>query len=401
MAKRSTSAAPPDATEALLLALCRNDWPETARARLTSLLAAPVDWSRLAELAALHGVVGLVSKSLAAAGWQAHVPAPARAAMQAAVTQIRFDGMLHLHETGRMTAALAAVGIEPILLKGQALADLLYDDPLIRPASDVDLLVRWDEVERAEAALAGAGYEPQSAALRDYELGHNYHVTLWREVLPGRPLLLELHWDLGARNLFQYNLADWRARVQLFRLPDVATPLQRFAPGEQLLHLALHMRKHRYVGLRWLVDVATLLRRFENELDWPALLAAADTAGLRTLLYTTVLLAQRSLDVPVAQRWLDALAPSALRRSLLASVLQQDTLLAPLEVEDAGWTRLAPAEVLLLDQPGAMARELRWRLFPPVEKLGGLEAAGETGSQRAARYARRLLRRSRTLASKQ
>lgn len=400
MTKRSPTATPLDATQRLLLALCRNDWPPAARTQLAGLLAAPVDWPRLAELAALHGVVGLVSKSLTAGDWQAQVPALARAAMQAAVTQIRFDGMLHLRETARMAAALTTVGIEPILLKGQALADLLYDDPLIRPASDIDLLVRWDEVARAEVALASAGYVPQSAALRAYELGHNYHVTLWREVLPGRPLVLELHWDLGARNLFQYNLADWRARVQPFRLPDVATPLHRFAPDEQLLHLALHMRKHRYVGLRWLVDVATLLRRFENELAWPALLAAADTAGLRTLLYTSVLLAQRWLDAPLAQRWLDALAPSALRRSLLASVLQQDALLEPLEMEDAGWTRLAPAEVLLLDHPGAMARELRRRLFPPVEKLGGLDAAGETGSQRMARYTRRLLHRSRTLIGK-
>ena len=40
--------------------------------------------------------------------------------------------------------------------------------------------------------------------------------------------------------------------------------LRRFMPEEQLLHLALHMRKHRYVGLRWLADVAELLRRFER-----------------------------------------------------------------------------------------------------------------------------------------
>ena len=379
-----------DPTEALLLALCRGDAP-------SPWLHAPVDWSRLADLAALHGVVGLVWHTLTVQGATQAVPEPARSAMQAAATQIHFDGMVHVREIGAMAAALAAAGIEPLWLKGHALADMLYDDPLIRPSGDVDLLVQREQAAAAEAALAAVGYRPHSAALREYELAHNYHLTLAREPWPGRRVVAELHWELGAAGLFRYDLAAWRARAQRFTLAGVETPLWRFAPGEQLLHLAMHMRKHRYVGLRWLVDVATLLRRFGDELDWPALAHAARQGGFATLLYTTVTLAQSLFHAPVPVHWPLGLEPSPLRRRLLRSVLTQNALLLPVETADEGWTRLAPAEVLLLDKLQAMLHELQRRLAPPVEKLGGLEAASFSRSERLALRSRRLRDRMRVL----
>lgn len=386
-------ASPPaaDATETVLLALCRG--PVDAAALQA------VDWSRLVELAALHGVAGQVWHSLTAQDALQTVPQPAQNHLQAAVQQVHFDGMIHLREMALVTAALVAAGLEPIWLKGHALADLLYDDPLIRPSGDLDVLVRPAEVAAAEAALLAVGYQAQSAALHDYELAHNYHVTLLREVLPGRAVLLELHWDLGAVGLFRYDLAAWRAAAQRFTLVGVDLPLHRFAPDAQLLHLALHMRKHRYVGLRWLIDVATLLRRFDASLDWPALAAAARQGGFATLLYTTVTLAHSLFAAPLPVGWPLGLAPSPVRRRLLHSVLTQNALLAPVETADEGWTRLAPAEVLLLDKPSVMARELLRRLAPPVEKLAGPEAAALSRSQRLALRTRRLLRRTRTLIS--
>lgn len=386
-----------DSTIDLLLALCVGEPDAAAQARIAALSAQTIDWQRLSQLAALHGVVGLARRTLTALDAQASVPAQPWQALEAAATQIAFDGMLHLRETARMVAALAQAGIDPLLLKGQALADLLYGDPLLRPSGDIDLLIRQEEMSAAQQALAAVGYVPQSGAWLDYQLRHSYHISLWREVMPGRRVLLELHWDLGPRNLFGYDLAAWRRQAQTFTLAGVPAALRRFAPDDQLLHLALHMRKHRYVGLRWLVDMAELLRRFQATLDWPYLAAAAQQAGLRTLLYTSGALASQFLAAPAPQEWLRRLEPSILRRQLLRSVLTQEALLTPVEMEDAGWTRLAPVEVLLLDRPGAMARELGYRLFPPVEKLAGPDAAGSASRSRLALYANRLVQRTATL----
>ncbi len=388
----------PDPTEEMLLALCSGDGGPAAQARIARLLAQPIEWPRLAELAALHGVVGLVRRRLIAQRLQPSVPPAAWQAIDAAATQVTVDGMLALRETAGMAAALHGAGIQPLLLKGQALADLLYDDPLIRPASDIDLLVSRNEVETAQQALAAIGYQPRSDEWLRYQLARGYHLSLVREVWPGRAVLLELHWDLGGRELFRYDLAAWRSRAQTFALSGVTARLQRFSPDDQLLHLALHMRKHRYVGLRWLVDVAALLSRFRDTLDWPYLTGTARRAGLATLLHTSLALAQTLLAAPVDAATLDGLAPAAWRRKLLRSMLSQEALLAPLERADAGWTRLAPVEVILIDRPAAMARELTHRLLPPPEAVLGAEAQPMSRGQRLAFQARRLLDRGGTLA---
>ncbi len=384
-----------DATAALLLSLSRGGLDQWARDEITSLLAQPIDWDTLAELAALHGVVGLVRRNLVTLGVRASVPAESWQRIQDAANQIAFDGVLHASQLAQVIGALGNAGISPVALKGVALADLLYDDPTVRPSTDLDVLVRPEELTGALDVLKTLGARTPPQPEIDFQRRHSYDLSCLLPPAAGKATLVELHWHLAPRGLVDLDLDAWRASAQPFDLDGVAA--LRFAPEEQLLHLALHMRKHRYVGLRWLADVAELLRRFHESLDWQYLVLTARQAGLQTLLYTAVSLAQEYLDAPCPNESLHALTPSATRRRLLQSVLTQDALMTPVEMEDAGWTQLAPAEVLLLDKPSAMARELRYRLFPPPETLAGPDGVGHRMSLYASRLAQRtatLLRRS-------
>lgn len=384
-------------TPSLLLALSRGSLTESERVQARQLMVDPagVNWPCLAELASLHGVVALVRHNLLALDARPFMPDSVWQAIEQASTQIAFDGMLRLRQTVHAVAALQSVGIEPVLLKGHALAALLYDDPIFRPSTDIDLLIRRDEVEAACSALERIGGRLPSRATAAVQFATSYDLPVMLPSAGGKAGLLELHWDLAPRGLFSLNLDAWRARLGQFRLESLTA--RRFSPEDMLLHLALHMRKHRYVGLRWLCDVAELVRRLGATLDWPYVLSTARTAGLRVLLYTSLQLAERLLQAPVDARILRALEPSALRRSLLQSVLTQNALLMPVERDEAGWTQLAPAEILLLDRPGAMARELGYRLAPPSEAMLGEEAASMTRSKRLAFGAHRLADRTAAL----
>jgi hypothetical protein len=389
-----------DPTNALLLALCSSDRGQAALAHATGLLAQPIDWPRLSELAALHGVVGLVRDTLLAFDAAARVSQPAWRFMEQAASQIAFDGMVQQRQLAGVVAALRSAGIEPLLLKGYALADLVYPDPLVRPSADLDVLVRPDQVGPACQALARLGCTLPDAATVDVQLATAYDLPVILPAMAGQSTLLELHWRLAPRSLFAVDLDLWRARAERFQV--AGQPALRFSPEDMLLHLALHMRKHRYVGLRWLCDVAELLRCFggvveRRPLDWEYVIGAARSAGLTVLLYTSLALAGRLLEAPVAPALLAALEPAPWRRRLLQSALDQDALLAPLEREDAGWTRLAPLEILLIDRPAAMAAELGYRLLPPPEAVLGAQALGLSRRQRLAFQARRLLDRSVTM----
>lgn len=54
--------------------------------------------------------------------------------------------------------ALAAAEVKAIVYKGQEYLDRIYGDLGARPMADVDLLVRPEDAERAEAALISAGF---------------------------------------------------------------------------------------------------------------------------------------------------------------------------------------------------------------------------------------------------
>ncbi|MEI2689163.1 MAG: nucleotidyltransferase family protein [Anaerolineae bacterium] len=97
------------------------------------------------------------------------------------------------------------------------------------------------------------------------------------------------------------------------RVQVAGQPVLRFSPEDMVLHLALHMRKHRYVGLRWLCDVAELLRRFDGPdaprpLDWQYIAGGARAAGLTVLLYIGLHVGAAAAGRPGRQRpcWLSA-----------------------------------------------------------------------------------------------
>lgn len=385
-----------DATTALLLALCRAHLTAADRQGIAELLAQPVEWPRLAELAKLHGVVSLARHNLAVMGASGQVPPSVWQDMQMAAAQVALDGMVRLQALRLAVPALQANGVQPILLKGYALAALLYPDPLLRPSADVDLLVQPEELPAACAALETIGGRLPSQSKIAFQRAHSYDLACTLFPLAGRPVLVELHWNLAPRGLLALDLDGWRERSQALALDGLN--LRRLSSEDMLLHLALHMRKHRYVGLRWLNDVAELARRSaeygeSQPLDWGYVVAAARQAGMSVLLYTSLSLAQRLLSAPVPAEVLAAVRPSVVRRRLIQATLTQDLLLAPAEVGEAGWTRRAPMEVWLLDRPAAMARELRFRLLPPAEATPGAQAAG----RRAWFKARRLASRSATL----
>jgi hypothetical protein len=277
----------------------------------------------------------------------------------------------------------AALGIEPLLLKGYALADLVYPDPVTRPSHDLDVLVRPDQVAPACQVLAQIGCTLPDQATVDVQLANAYDLSS-RAAAHGRPRHCAGA-ALGpgaARPLSAFDLDLWRARAEVF---DVAgQPALRFSPEDMLLHLALHMRKHRYIGLRWLCDVAALLRMLRwtgaapRSLDWEYVVgSAARTAGLTVLLYTGLAAGPAAAARAGRPRrcWPDwNRQPGAARccsrycrRRRCWPRWSARTPAGP------GWR---PWRSLLIDRPAAMARELGYRLLPPPEAVLGAEALG-------------------------
>ena len=138
----------------------------------------------------------------------------------------------------RVVACLNAAGIEPIVLKGAAhLATGLWPTPGSRLVSDIDLLVDFDELDRAFSALedlAGAGAQ---------ERGHPEINALHKHMMPvigaGGPADVELHHSVyagGAARLAPVNVL--RARAQPIQLGDGQARI--LSPTDRVLIAMFH-----------------------------------------------------------------------------------------------------------------------------------------------------------------
>ena len=84
------------------------------------------------------------------------------AAGEAAVRALRLRA-----RTTEICRALTAENIEPMLLKGAALVELVYPNAALRSMADIDMLVHDDELSAAEDIVRSLGYTQP-----DDDVGH-------------------------------------------------------------------------------------------------------------------------------------------------------------------------------------------------------------------------------------
>ncbi|HET9984850.1 MAG TPA: nucleotidyltransferase family protein [Longimicrobiales bacterium] len=229
---------------------------------------------------------------------------------------------------GRVVGVLAAVGADPIVLKGGHTAWTYFPEPAARPLADVDVAVRPARLAAAERALRDAGYRPGPAQRRPYR-------REWRP--PDAPTRLRTLWlshaddpygvDLHAsldRNFFGVRAVRFDRVVAAAGLaPGPAGP----AAGARVLAqpaLAALLAVHAGEGLHQLslvrlVELVLVLRRdaAAGALSWEALLAVLAEAGGLRFAYPALELAERLAPgtvPPAARERLGADATPAMRR---------------------------------------------------------------------------------------
>jgi hypothetical protein len=239
----------------------------------------------LAAAAARHGVSGLVADALAAAG----LPVPDSLAQDARAQIAR--GLKTKRFTLQVLDALTLEGVTPVLLKGYGLAVRLYSEqPLARPSSDVDVLVRKDELPRVSAALGQLGLRRHDdAGLADVFEEH-HHLSF-----AGASGLVEAHFRLiNTLGRGGFDDAALRSRTRSWTLDGRAVRL--LDEEDEFLYLATHAAQHAFLRVSWLVDLQRYLAR-ATHFDWARMAARSREAGFHTAVATALELVERLLRV--------------------------------------------------------------------------------------------------------
>jgi len=365
----------------LLLWSARTELLPEVRERFVERVREGVDWAALFRLAKYHGVAPLLIRHVSAL-----CPASAPGELYESLRRHTQAGLVLnrvlAQELVVLMEAFASHGVPAIPFKGVALALSAYRDLALRDFDDLDFIVPRTAMARAESVLRSRGYRSRDRGQDPVEAcsaDDPYHVF----VKKGSLSRVDLQWVMAQRHFaFELDRPDcWRRMTSLI-VQGRAIPT--LAPEEMLIILCVHGSKHAWEQLKWVCDVAELLRH-EPTMDWEQVFARASAWGCRRMLSMGLELARRLLDasLPAAvQQVLDsdpdvpALAlrmPSSLLTRPQDGITEKDAVALYFVLKDSWWERWRFGLGLCCEKEALVTHAPSWfRWQDPLQRLNSV-----------------------------
>ncbi|MBI4322783.1 MAG: nucleotidyltransferase family protein [Candidatus Omnitrophica bacterium] len=251
------------------------------------------------------------------------VESPARAAR----------ALMLAHELTTILRRFHARGIQVVPLRGPALSEQLYGDPLARPCGDLDVLVRKPELAQVKTELLEFGYR-----LCDRRPGFAQAFSYTFEFFKTHPIpvIVEPHWSLAYPPFVERLDMEpiWRRCVP-GRACGVETLL--LSPGDQILNLCLHLvHHHDSAPALWVSELDRFIRKYQATLDWPQLVSTAQQGGVGGLVAAALQRTRTVCDTPLPNELIGQLTiPRRIRPSLASAVI--DSVSVPGKESLAAW----------------------------------------------------------------
>jgi hypothetical protein len=358
----------------LLLCCAQGHFTGQARADAETLVRQGLDWQELRDSAGAHGLLPLLYYRLRELD-AGPIPVPIMGHLEAAYYANGLYNMWLQEELRRVVRALRQEGLEIIVLKGGALCRTAYANLALRTMSDLDLLVRLEDMEHVGRVLEAIGFHLSSSNPLDTLRFHQRFGAGvgWVRSQTGRTAHLDVQ-----HHLLNVDWCRESFHVDMDSLWEAARPLVldgthtwQLSAEDTLVHLCLHPLLHHGYALPLMgyVDIDRVASLADLEF-WPRLVSRAERFRVRTAMYNGLLGTHRLLGTPVPAEVLKALAPTAFRQRVLRR-------LAPLDEEKVlrgmAWHPSGARQVLLyaaltdrLRDVGGMVGRI---LFPSREWL--------------------------------
>jgi hypothetical protein len=242
-------------------------WPqETVDGdRIRSLARQPIRWPYLLEILHHHKVVPLFLRNVEAFA-PGYMPDEAAAALRAAGAANDETCLRRTSQLLLLNRLFREQQIELRVFKGIPLAITAFQDPAMRDAGDIDLLVGERDIFRAGEILRAQGYvrlDPQARLTRRRLRSYVAHQKDFSYGHPLSDLIIDLHWRLFRNPFLPANAGltdvgeDW---VDLGSERIATLPAPRL-----LLYLCVHGALDGWLRLKWLTDIGALMHAMTPE----------------------------------------------------------------------------------------------------------------------------------------
>jgi len=303
----------------LLLSCCRKEEDERTKHKIVEAQRNGLDWDIFLEKARENGVSALVYSRLneIKEDWPG-IPADIFEEFKGDYYLNATKNTLIFEELGKALEAFKKSGLEVIVLKGAALAEMVYGNVALRPMSDVDLLVKEEDMAHADEQLKILGYGPADAAVDEVDFSSTYLTTLDYRSLEENSPSFHIHWhfvnstipnESYIRNIKIENI--WRD-AENTEIAGVETLVM--APHHLLIHLSEHSLRvtHSLSKLSLLCDINEAVNFYQGRLDWDRLIDETYKFNLDKMVYLSLYFSSKLLDTQIPEDVLSELRPKHL-----------------------------------------------------------------------------------------
>ena len=207
-----------------------------------------------------HGVTGLLQKQLRTK----HIDKSAIDSLRKNVMRQEAIGMVRTEALQQLSSESNKQGIAFMLLKGMALGYQVYDSPGLRPCTDVDLMIREQDIDVVKRLLTNIGYgisEQDGTSLICYQF------TAYKDSDTGQPIVLDVHYQIN-------NRAEYARLFTFEELYERSVDIPQIFPGTRALsladalmlaciHIEGHDAQHDPLKLIWLYDLKALFDKMQ------------------------------------------------------------------------------------------------------------------------------------------
>jgi hypothetical protein len=281
--------------------LLRREWPllldscslPRDPAKISALVAVIRDADSLIGLARAHGVLGHFTAALAGIpGFQ--IPSPFLDSLRVHQRAHLLSNLAKTAELFRVLELFRQSEIECAVVKGPVLSLRAYGEPAVRQYADLDLLLRQKDIPRAAEILVDAGYNSRISAevIRSGKIPGEY-----RFCAQHTEIILELHTESTLR-YFPSPLPIEKYFHSKTSLSLDGRSVPALSAEHEFVLISVHGATHFWERLMWICDVAAMVHN-HPQLDWNLIRRSAAEAGAERMVRVALLLAERSLGVPI------------------------------------------------------------------------------------------------------
>jgi hypothetical protein len=304
------------AEDRLLIYCCRKVTKERTRHKIVEAEKMGLDWGIFLQKVRENGVSSIVYSRLNEIKEDcSNIPSDVFEELKKDYYLNATKNTLIFEELGKVLEEFKKSGLKVIVLKGAALAEKVYGNIALRPMSDIDLLVKEEDMMHVNKQLMLLGYSPADASVDDIDFSSAYLTSLDYRSPEENSVSFHIHWH------FVNSTIPNETYIKNIKMEDVWKDAENtkiagiealvMSPHHLLIHLSEHALRvtHSLSKLSFLCDINEAVNFYQDRLDWSRVIDETYTFNLEKMVYLSLFFSAKFLAAPIPEDVLSSIKP--------------------------------------------------------------------------------------------